>query len=113
MKPTALLINSARGTLLDIDALCDALEAGKLAGAVLDVFPEEPPPSGARILTMGDKVILSPHMIAWNRGGTLRPAVPWATDAVLAALAGRVPPHVYNEDGIARWQTRFAGSTLV
>lgn len=113
MKSGALLINSARGSMVDIDALCDALDAGRLAGAALDVLPEEPPPPDARILTMGDKVILSPHMIAANRGGTLRPAIPWATDAALAAIRGLVPPHVYDESAVARWQSRFAGSTLV
>lgn len=113
MQSGALLINSARGALLDIDALCDALDAGELAGAVLDVLPEEPPPSGARILAMGDKVILSPHMVAANRGGTLRPAIPWATDAALAAIRGLVPEHVYNESAVGRWQARFAGSTLI
>src|SRR5690606_22761535 len=77
MKPDALLINTARGPIVDVDAVCDALERGRLAGAALDVFPDEPPGAGARILTQGDKVILSPHMIAANQGGTLRSAIPW------------------------------------
>lgn len=110
MKRDAILINTARGVMVDIDAVCDALEAGQLGGAAFDVLPEEPPEAQARILATDERVILSPHMVAANQGGTLMPAVPWATDAVLAALAGRVPEHVVNQDAIATWRKRFSGS---
>jgi D-3-phosphoglycerate dehydrogenase len=113
MKSTALLINTARGALIDIDALCDTLESGELAGAALDVLPAEPPAPSTRILRMADKVILSPHMVAANQGGTLTAAIPWATEAVLAAVQGRVPLHVYNAAAVARWQSRFGGRTLL
>ena len=113
MKPGALLINTARGAIVDLDALCDALERGRLAGAALDVFSEEPPPPGARILGLGDKVILSPHMIAANQGGTLKSAIPWATDAVLAAFRSEVPDYVYNPEAIERWRGRFGGRPLL
>jgi len=112
MKPGAVLINTARGTMIDVDAVCDALDSGRLGGAALDVLPEEPPSLDARILTTDERVMLSPHMIAANQGGTLLAAVPWATDAVLAALAGRVPEHVCNADAIERWRSRFPGSLL-
>lgn len=113
MKPTAVLINTCRGRVVDIDALCDALENGTLAGAGLDVLPEEPPPEGARILELGDKVVLCPHMVSANAPGTLQPAIPWATDAVLAALRGQVPEHVYNVEVIQRWVDRFGGKPLI
>lgn len=113
MKATALLINTARGAVVDLDALAEALESGRVAGAALDVLAEEPPPAGARILALGDRVLLSPHMVAANEGGTLAPAVPWATAAVLDALRGAVPEHVYNKEAVARWQTRFAGRPLL
>jgi len=103
MKRTAVLINTARGPLVDLDALCAALEGGRLAAAALDVLPVEPPPAGARILGLGDRVLLFPHMVA---------AIPWATDAVLAALRGEVPEHVYNEEAVAAWRRRFAGRSL-
>lgn len=60
MKPTAYLINAARGGLVDEDALCDALDAGKLAGAALDVFASEPL-KNERIMN-NDKVSLTPHI---------------------------------------------------
>jgi phosphoglycerate dehydrogenase-like enzyme len=113
MKRSALLINTARGRVLDLEALCDALEAGALAGAALDVLPEEPPARNARVLGLGDRILLSPHMIAANQGGTLGAAIPWATAATLAALRGDVPEHVYNVEAIAKWRSRFAGRSLL
>lgn len=113
MKPNAILINTSRGAVVDIDALCDAVERGSLAGAALDVLPEEPPGDDARILGLGDKVILCPHMVSANAPGTLEPAIPWATDAILAALRGEIPEHVYNVDVIPRWLERFGGKALI
>jgi len=113
MRPGAVLINTARGAVVDVDAVCDALDAGRLGGAAFDVLPEEPPPAGARILRTDDRVLLSPHMVAANVGGTLAAAIPWATDAVVDALLGRVPAHVYNESALAAWRARFEGSALI
>ncbi len=113
MKHGAVLINTARGALVDVDALADALDAGALAGAALDVLPEEPPPTDSRLKRMDDRILLSPHMVAANDRGTLHAAIPWATDATLTALAGRVPEHVVNVEAIPRWRARFAGKTLI
>ena len=112
LKRSAVLINTARGGVVDLDALCDALAADALAGAALDVLPEEPPPRDARILTFGDRVLLSPHMVAANQGGTLGAAIPWATAATLAALRGETPDNVYNADAVAGWLERFGGKSL-
>ena len=60
MKPEALLINTARGPLVDIDALAQALVAGEIAGAALDVLPQEPPPDDCPLFGRDD-VILTPH----------------------------------------------------
>jgi phosphoglycerate dehydrogenase-like enzyme len=112
MKRGAVLVNTARGAVVDLEALCDAIETRGLRAA-LDVLPEEPPPRGARILGLGDRVLLSPHMVAANRGGTLGPAIPWATAAVLAALRGEVPEHVYNVVAVEKWRQRFGGKSLL
>lgn len=113
MKPSAILINTSRGAVVNLDDLCDALETNRIAGAALDVLPEEPPDEQARILTLGDKVLLCPHMISANHPGTLQPAIPWATDATLAALRSRVPEHVYNVDAVPRWLARFGDKPLI
>lgn len=113
MKRTAVLINTARGFVVDVEALCDALEAGRLQAAALDVLPEEPPARNARVLGLGDRILLSPHMIAANQGGTLGAAIPWATAAVVAALRGEVPDSVYNGGAVAGWRARFAGRSLL
>ncbi len=113
MKPTALLINTSRGAVVDLDALCDAIDAGTIAGAALDVLAEEPPQPQARILGLGDKVLLSPHMVAANAGGGLTAAIAPATDAVLAALRGKVPEHVCNTEAIPAWRARFGSDPLL
>lgn len=63
MKPSAGLINMARGAVVDQDALCDALEAGKLAGAVLDVFVPEPLPPESRVWS-APNLLMAPHVSA-------------------------------------------------
>ena len=113
LRHSAVLINTARGAIVDLAALCDALDAGALAGAALDVLPDEPPGPAAPILRYGDRVLLSPHMTAANQGGTLGAAVPWATEATLKALRGEVPQRVYNTEAVAKWQARFGSKSLL
>ncbi len=113
MKPTATLINAARGPIVDIDALFDALDRDRLAGAALDVLPEEPPDPQTPLLGLGDKVLLSPHMVTGNHGTGLRMAVPWVTEAVFATLRGEVPKHVANEEVLPKWRERFEGRNLL
>ena len=113
MKPTAILINAARGPIVDGDALFEALDDDRIAGAALDVFEIEPLPTQSPLLGLGDRILVSPHMITGNRGGGLGPAIPWATQAAMTALRGEVPRHVVNEAVIPKWRERFGGRSVV
>jgi phosphoglycerate dehydrogenase-like enzyme len=107
MKPSAVLLNTSRGAVVDEPALIAALQADRIAAAGLDVFEDEPLAADNPLRGLGEKVLLSPHMISSNLGGGLAPGIAWATRSVLAALRGQVPDNVFNKDVIPRWQARF------
>ncbi|MFG2502904.1 2-hydroxyacid dehydrogenase [Streptomyces sp. NPDC048441] len=71
LKPTAFVINTSRGALIDQDALADALVAGTLAGAGIDVFDPEPPTAALRLLK-APNVVLSPHVAGVTRETLVR-----------------------------------------
>jgi D-3-phosphoglycerate dehydrogenase len=89
LKPTAILVNASRGPVVDEQALIEALRQGRLAGAALDVFEEEPV-RGVHPLCEFDNVVLTPH-IASATGETVRRMALEATEEVLAVLQGRQP----------------------
>lgn len=90
MKPGAMLINVARGGLVDEAALIGALESGHLAGAGLDVFEQEPLPADDP-LTRSDKVLLTPHSGAFTEECVRRMAIICAEN-VLARRSGNLNP---------------------
>ncbi|MFG2058458.1 2-hydroxyacid dehydrogenase [Micromonospora sp. NPDC048930] len=66
MPPGSVIVNCARGALLDYDAVCDALDRGHLFGAAFDVFPHEPIPAGSRLLTTPN-IVVTPHLAGASR----------------------------------------------
>ena len=96
MKPGALLVNSARGTLVDEDALLAALESGQLGGLATDVFAQEPPPHD-HPLVQHPGVVCTPHVA----GATVESKAqlwPLAISQALQVLRGERPPHVVNPE---------------
>jgi glycerate dehydrogenase len=89
MKPQAILINTARGGIVDEDALADALEAGTIAGAAIDVFEQEPPAASHRLMQLADQhhVIVTPH-IAWAGEAAMQALCDQVIDAIEAFQRG-------------------------
>ena len=96
MKPSAVIVNTARGNLIDEDALYDALKARQICGAGLDVFAQEPLPPSSKLLEL-DNLILSPHFSSqtveslWN---TYKMAIDIASDF----FSGKASPHILNPE---------------
>lgn len=100
MKPSAVLVNTARGPILDQRALTAALQEGRIRGAALDVFAEEPVSADEPLLRL-ENVILTPHSIAWTEE-LFRDYTTSCVEAVAAVLEGRVPEHVHNREAVDR-----------
>jgi phosphoglycerate dehydrogenase-like enzyme len=99
MKPTAYLINVARGPVVDERALYQTLAARRIAGAGLDVFEEEPTPADNPILKL-DNVIVSPHALCWT-DELFANIARTALGAIAAVSTGRRPQFVVNPAALA------------
>jgi phosphoglycerate dehydrogenase-like enzyme len=98
MKSTAFLINVARGPIVDETALIEALKAGALAGAGLDVFEQEPPDPNNALFSL-ENVITTPHSLCWTDtflAGVARDAI----TGIIDAMEGRLPRHIVNRAAI-------------
>jgi D-3-phosphoglycerate dehydrogenase len=108
MKPTAYLVNTARGSLIDGEALAKSLRENWISGAALDVFePEVPQPDNPLLSEdIYSKTLYSPH------AATLNPEVMWQLpitqmENCLSALRGEVPQFVVNPEAVPGWRSRF------
>jgi D-3-phosphoglycerate dehydrogenase len=105
MKPTAFFITTARGPVHDEAALYDALVSGRIAGAGLDVFHDEPPRADNPLLSL-DNVVATPHTagitVEAARDIAVATAAQWQT-----IFAGRVPPRLLNPEVWPRYRERF------
>jgi D-3-phosphoglycerate dehydrogenase len=92
MKKGVYLVNTARGKILDEEALIEALRSGKAAGAALDVFEEEPPRADNLLLGL-ENVVLTPHIGASSREAMRRIAIQSA-EGILKIFRGEAPPNI-------------------
>ncbi len=104
MKPTAFLINTARGGLVDTVALARALRKGWIAGAGLDVLPQEPIAADDPLLGL-DNVVLTPH-VAFYSEESLADLRQRTAQSVVDVLASRAPEHLANAEALTRMPTR-------
>lgn len=95
MKPTSFLINTARGDIVDIDALVDGVRAGTIAGAGIDVLPSEPPPPDHPVLHE-EGIIVTPH-IGWASIESSHDVRERGAQDVVRVLAGERPNYPWNE----------------
>jgi D-3-phosphoglycerate dehydrogenase / 2-oxoglutarate reductase len=99
MRPDAFLINTARGGVVDEGSLARALHDGRLGGAAIDVFAEEPPPPSHPLLAC-ERVLLTPHSAAMTEQASRRMAT--VVDDVIDVLRGSRPRHPVNHLCIRR-----------
>ena len=100
MKKSALIVNTARGGLIDENALHAALQSGQIAGAGIDVFLEEPPPANHPLFA-SEKVILSPHSASLTAESAIRMAVMSVKNALDYFDAKLDPAFVVNRDHLS------------
>jgi phosphoglycerate dehydrogenase-like enzyme len=108
MKPGAFLVNTARGPVVDQDAITTALRARKIRGAALDVFREEPVAADDPLLEL-DNVIVTPHYVAVTEE-LFRDYHRCAARQILAVKRGCIPGHVVNPEvvGASELQRKLA-----
>jgi D-3-phosphoglycerate dehydrogenase len=99
MKPTAIFINTARGPLVDYEALYDALENGVIGSAALDVYDNEPPAKDSRCFDI-DNLTITPH-ISGASTATIRQALGMAVADLVRFIKGEPTKYCLNEEVIS------------
>jgi phosphoglycerate dehydrogenase-like enzyme len=97
MRPSAVIVNTSRGPIIDEDALADALQSGRLAAAGLDVFAVEPVGTDNPLLRL-DNVVLTPH-VTWYTVDTMRRYLAEAVDNCRRIRDGQDLRNVVNSPG--------------
>ncbi len=106
MKPTAVFVNTARGELIDEDALANAVEGRVIAAAAVDAFTREPLPPDHRLRAVDPaRMVLTPHNIAHSEQGR-RANLGLALTQILAAGRNEIPPHTVNPEATPHWRAR-------
>jgi D-3-phosphoglycerate dehydrogenase / 2-oxoglutarate reductase len=96
MKPSSVLVNTSRGAVVDIPALERALEEGWIAGAGIDVLPQEPPPAGSRLLSI-ENAVLTPHSAFYSEESLKELQISTARE-IARTLSGQMPVNVVNPE---------------
>ena len=104
MRPTAYFVNVARGPIVDEAALIETLRTGRIRGAALDVFEQEPVAPDNPLLAM-DQVILTPHSLCWT-DECFHNMASTGLASIVDALAGRRPEFVVNPEVLAHPRVR-------
>jgi D-3-phosphoglycerate dehydrogenase / 2-oxoglutarate reductase len=106
MKPTAVLVNTARGEMADEEAVARALGEGWIAGAAIDAFVTEPLGPGNPLRAVDpERLILTPHNVSHSEAGR-RANLRLALEQILAAARGEAPTHCVNPETIPHWRAR-------
>ncbi|MCV3240776.1 hydroxyacid dehydrogenase [Mesorhizobium sp. ZC-5] len=106
MKPAAVIVNVARGPIIDDDALIAALRDNRIGGAALDVFATQPLPLEHPYFGF-DNVVVTPHMAGITEESMMRMGV-GAVEETLRVLAGELPVNLRNPEVVERYRQRFA-----
>jgi D-3-phosphoglycerate dehydrogenase len=108
MKPDAIMINTARGELVDEEAMARAVEEGWIAAGALDAFAREPLPLDSPLRRVDpERLVLTPHNIGHSEAGR-RANLRLALEQILAAGRGEPPRHTVNPEAIPRWRHAHA-----
>jgi phosphoglycerate dehydrogenase-like enzyme len=104
MRPSAILVNTSRGAVIDQTALYEALKNGQISAAALDVTDGEPISPNDPLLTL-DNVIITPHIGSASLTTRGKMAIMTA-DNLIAGLRGETPPYCVNPEALGKRRTR-------